>query len=74
MMTLGDESNSVIAYWMDACDASVDITVTPDGGTTINVTTTPKGGACDLVGIRRYVRIEFAAPLDPMRTTITFSP
>lgn len=74
MMILGDASNSVIAHWIGGCDSSVDIAVTPEGGVTIAVTTKPKGGACDLVGIRRYVRIQFAAPLDPSRTTITFAP
>jgi hypothetical protein len=74
MTMLGDDGNSVIAYWMDACDESVAIAVTPDGGTTIAVTTKPSRLACDLPGIRRYVRIQFAAPLDPNRTSITFAP
>ena len=72
MMTLNDGSNSVIAYWLDACDDSVAISVTPEGGVTITVATKRRAGACDLVGIRRYVRIQFASSPDPNRTTIHF--
>jgi hypothetical protein len=74
MMTLGGASNALIAYWIDACSQSVGIAVTLEGGVTVTVTAKPKGGACDLVGIRRYVRIDFAAPLDESRTTIRFVP
>ena len=72
MMTLGDEPNTRVVYWIDACDESVAIAVTPEGGVTIRVTTTPRAGPCDLVGIRRYVRIWFNAPPDDSRTTVEF--
>jgi hypothetical protein len=74
MMILGGAPDSVVAHWIDACDQSVAIAVTPDGGVTIRVATKVKGGACDLVGVRRYVRIQFARPVDPNRTTVEFAP
>ena len=75
MMTFADRPNSVLAHWIGgACDENLAILVTPDGGTTITVTPGSPAQVCDMVGIQRYVMIEFANPVDVMQTTIKFEP
>ena len=75
MMTFVDRPNSVMAHWIGGpCDDDVAIAVTPDGGVTITVSTMVKAEACELIGIPRYVMIEFIAPVDVSRTTIVFRP
>ena len=75
MMTFADRPTSVMAHWIGgACDESIAIEVTPDGGATITVSTIVKPVACEGIGIPRYVMIELSAPPDLSRTTIRFAP
>jgi hypothetical protein len=77
MMMLGDAENSVIAYWIDGCEESVAVEVVDNGNNgsvDIDITLQPAAGPCDLVGVRRYLRIRFARPLDPMQTAVDFLP
>ena len=76
MSILGDADNSVIVWWIDACEEGLSIEVVESGagGVDIDITLEPGAAACDLVGVRRYVRIRFAEPVDPMQTSVDFLP
>ena len=76
MSILGDADNSVIVWWIDACEKGLAIEVIDNGNgaADIDVTLVPGAGACDLVGVRRYVRIRFAEPVDQMQTSVDFLP
>ena len=75
MMTSPADPNAVVVHWVGgACDERIQIDVLPEGGTTIQVATTTQPGPCELIGLSRAVRIEFAAPVDLSRTSVRFTP
>ena len=75
MMTFADRPNSLLVHWIGSvCDENPAIVVAHDGGATITITPSSHAQICDLMGVPRYVMIEFAGPLDVSRTTISFEP
>jgi hypothetical protein len=73
-MIVGDRSDSVIAHWIDGCEEAVGVEVVDNGSVTVAITLQPTAAACELVGVRRYLRIRFSEPLDVMETTVEFLP